>query len=1395
MNGQRTSPFPNSGEMGKRMQALDWAQTPVGPVASWSQSLKSTVRTLLGSRYPMILLWEQELVQIYNDAYINLIGTKHPGALGRSIRQTQAESWDVIGPMIAQVMTTGIPNWVEDQMLAVNRKGYNEEAHFSLSYSAVEDDEGVIRGMLCVCSEVTIQVLGERRLRLQRDLTAQAGETRSVEATCTDILAAIAEYPLDVPFALIYLREPDDQTLRLCGSVRVDANEEIAPITVLKETSADLWSFTKVMAGETAIVEGIDRYVSIPGGPWGERVHQAIALPIPSSNVSAPLGVLIAGISPNCALDESYQSFYQLLAGQVSVSIRNAQAYEEERRRAEMLAEIDRAKTVFFSNVSHEFRTPLTLMLNPLEDVLSSGNLPTAEREQITVAHRNSLRLLKLVNTLLDFSRIEADRIQAVYEPIDLATLTADLASVFRSAIEKAGLQLVVDCPPLIEPVYVDRDMWEKIVLNLLSNAFKFTFEGEISVSLHPVADAVELVVQDTGTGIPTRELPHLFERFHRVAGAQGRSYEGSGIGLSLVQELVNLHGGTVAVSSVLDEGSTFVVRLPMGFTHLPPECIQAPRTQTSTASGAISYIEEALGWVAQTREDSSSSGEALPHRSSARILLADDNADMRHYLQRLLSQHYDVEAVADGQAALEAIRTQVPDLVLTDVMMPRLDGFGLLRELRADPQTRGIPILLLSARAGEEAAVEGLAAGADDYLVKPFSARELLARVATNLELGRSRQATARRRIDSILESITDGFIAIDRQWRYVYANQEAEVLLQKSRSELLGHVMWEVFPDLVGSPFEVGLRQASEQQITVELDEFYPPLNTWFELRIYPSTEGLSVYFHNISERKQAEAALRESEAKFRTIADTMPQIVWSTTTDGYHDYFNQRWYDYTGMPRTHDQGWNWKDYLHPDDYDRAVEVWQHSLKTGEPYEVEYRFRRAEDGIYRWFIGRALPIHDHHGNIIRWFGTCTDIDDQRQLLEQREQLLERERAARTESERVSRMKDEFLATLSHELRTPLNAILGWSQLLRKGGLKPEMVEQGMNTIDRNVRMQAQLIEDLLDMNRIISGKIRLDVQRVDLVSVIEAALETVRLAAEAKEIRLQKVLDPLAGVVSGDPARLQQIVWNLLSNAIKFTPKAGRVLVILERVRWSLREPPKASHVEISVIDTGQGIESEFLPYVFERFRQADGSTTRRHGGLGLGLSIVRSLTELHGGTVRAESAGAGLGATFVVALPLVAVHAKTVEPEELTREIGDNGSADPDPPKLSGVNVLIVDDEPDARELIKVILEQAQASVITAGSTVQALELLESNKPDVLVSDIGMPEEDGYQFIRLVRALPPAQGGKIPAVALTAYARQEDRKLALLSGYQMHITKPVEPSELIAVISSLTSLMERR
>ncbi|MDM9385568.1 ATP-binding protein [Chlorogloeopsis sp. ULAP01] len=468
--------------------------------------------------------------------------------------------------------------------------------------------------------------------------------------------------------------------------------------------------------------------------------------------------------------------------------IREQAAREEERQRAESLAELDRAKTLFFSNVSHEFRTPLTLILAPLQDALSDSVnlLPQEQRERLELAHRNSLRLLKLVNTLLDFSRIEAGRIEALYKPTDLAMFTAELASVFRSAIEQAGLRLVVDCPPMSEPVYVDQEMWEKIVLNLLSNAFKFTFEGEIAVRLHLADDHhVTLQVEDTGTGIKPSELPHLFERFYQVRGTKARTYEGSGIGLALVQELIKLHGGTVDVSSTVGQGSCFTVTIPLGTAHLPSERIQATRTLTSTASGAAPYVQEAQRWLPEegTRDKetrgitntqspvpNSQSRQSTqrgkpPHVAGSpipRILIVDDNADMRDYLMRILSEYVEVEAVADGAVALAIVTERVPDLVLSDVMMPQMDGFGLLKALRADARTKEIPIILLSARAGEESVIEGLQAGADDYLIKPFSAQELITRVNTHLQMGQLRsealhqERTTSRMKDKLLAEVS---------------------------------------------------------------------------------------------------------------------------------------------------------------------------------------------------------------------------------------------------------------------------------------------------------------------------------------------------------------------------------------------------------------------------------------------------------------------------------------------------------------------------------------------------------------------------------------------------------------------------------------------------------------
>lgn len=753
--GGRDRVFPGQSEMAARMRALDWSRTPVGPVETWPQNLRSTVKTLLVSRYPMVLTWGPEFTQFYNDAYSELIGDRHPAALGNDIRITLAEGWDVLGPMIDEVMRSGVANWTPALPLLLVRSGYREEAYFSVSHAPAEDDDGRIVGMLAVCSEVTRQVLGERRTRLLRDLALKAGETLNLEQTCRDIAAAVAEHPLDVPFALLYLRDPDGGTLTLRGIVGLSEDGAASPRSIDLAPGAErVWSLPEGAGVErAAVVEDVERRVRLTGGLWNDPVTTALVMPVGATGQLAAQGMLVAAVSPNRALDEGYRSFYELLAGQVSVAVRNASAYEEERRRAEELAELDRAKTTFFSNVSHEFRTPLTLMLGPLEDVLASrgGALPREVRAELEVVHRNALRLLRLVNTLLDFSRIEAGRLQATYEPTDLAVLTAELASTFRSAVERAGLRLVVDTPPLPEPVHVDREMWEKVVLNLLSNALKHTFHGEIAVRLRVAERGVELEVRDTGTGIPADQLPHVFERFHRVQGARSRTHEGTGIGLALVQELVRLHGGEVRVESEVDAGSRFVVTIPLGMAHLPAGWAGASSAPPSTAASARPFVEESLRWLPAGPEAggeaaAADDGEGATVPRGARILLADDNADMRGYLARLLGEHFQVDAVADGTAALARTREWVPDLVLSDVMMPGLDGFALLRELRADPRTRAVPVILLSARAGEEATLEGLDAGADDYLVKPFSARELLTRVMTHLRMARIRQGAEER-------------------------------------------------------------------------------------------------------------------------------------------------------------------------------------------------------------------------------------------------------------------------------------------------------------------------------------------------------------------------------------------------------------------------------------------------------------------------------------------------------------------------------------------------------------------------------------------------------------------------------------------------------------------------
>jgi len=764
------------GEMGALMRSQDWSQSSLGPIETWSQSLKTGIRIILGSRYPMFIWWGQELLNFYNDAYIPVLGKRHPAALGQSARDVWAELWHAVGPLADDVMNHGNPSWNEEFLEIMERNGYPEETYFTFSYSPIGTDDGGVGGVFCACTEETRRVLDDRRLRTLRELDAETANAKTVDEACQISASVLANNPRDIPFALIYLLDGDRQQAQLVGTTNLAVPSPASPSVIefsRAAEAADCWSLNSVLAtGQSQIIENlVARFGSLPGGAWDRSPNTALVLPLTRPGQEM-LGFLIVGISPFRPLDDDYQGFFDLVARQVTAAIANAPAYEEDRKRAEALAELDRAKTTFFNNVSHEFRTPLTLMLGPLEDALADRDDPLAphQRERLEAIHRNGLRLLKLVKTLLDFSCLESDRTSAVYEPTDLATFTVELASVFRAAIEKANLRLVVDCPPLAESIYVDRQMWEKIVFNLLSNAFKFTFTGEITVRLYQVGDSVELAVQDTGIGIPAAENGRLFERFYRVKGAQGRTFEGSGIGLSLVQELVKLHGGTVQVSSVEGEGSCFRVLIPTGCAHLPAQQIGATRTITSTAIGAAPYVEEALQWLTEKHGtvEVPKNGEgrkiafspAYPHTplsSSTRILLVDDNADMREYVKRLLSERWQVETAANGAIALNLIQQQLPDLVLSDVMMPEVDGFQLLNALRADPVTKSIPIILLSARAGGAATIEGLEAGADDYLIKPFSARELIARVGTQLQMSRLRQEQSANRFkDEFLMTVT---------------------------------------------------------------------------------------------------------------------------------------------------------------------------------------------------------------------------------------------------------------------------------------------------------------------------------------------------------------------------------------------------------------------------------------------------------------------------------------------------------------------------------------------------------------------------------------------------------------------------------------------------------------
>ena len=783
--------------MGALARATDWSTTSVGAVAQWPQSLRTAVSIALESKFPMLICWGRDYVQFYNDPFRPILGaSKHP-AFGKSARDTFAEAWHIVGPLFDQVIEGNAVGF-EDMLVPLDRYGFLEECYFTYSYSPIKDESSGVGGLLVTCTETTSRVVAERRLRTLRELASQAALVQQERDAWSGAARLLAASRLDLPFYLLYSLDETGRTATL-----VEASSPVGAAAVISAGEREsVWPLFKAVSAPVLIEDVRARFGDHPGPAWPEPIERAIVLPLMRPGLSQPYGFVIAALSPRLPLDNPYQDFLSLMADQIATAIGRARAYDEERRRADALIELDRQKTAFFSNVSHEFRTPLTLMLGPIEAALQRSPRALGE-DEINLIYRNSTRLLRLVNTLLDFSRLEAGRTQVVFQPTDLAVFTRDLASTFHSLMSSAGLRFVIECPPLSGPVAVDRGMWEKIVLNLLSNAFKFTLAGSIRVRLRESADLVELVVQDTGSGIPEDELPRIFDRFHRVAATPSRTFEGSGIGLSLVRELVRLHDGDVAVDSVFGEGTTFTVTIPLRRGVAATEETGTLRA----AAAAAPYIEEARRWdgALATTQPLGPAPQAPPNpQASGRrplVLVVDDNADMRDYLARLLGESWQVQVAANGREAIEHIASRRPDLIVTDVMMPELDGVELLRRIRAGNATRLIPVILLSARSGEESRIEGLAAGADDYVVKPFSANELVARVRTHLELSllRHEASMQHERLRALID-MAPAAIAMFRGPDHVFEIANETYLQLVGRGvEIIGRPGREALPELV--------------------------------------------------------------------------------------------------------------------------------------------------------------------------------------------------------------------------------------------------------------------------------------------------------------------------------------------------------------------------------------------------------------------------------------------------------------------------------------------------------------------------------------------------------------------------------------------------------------------
>jgi PAS domain S-box-containing protein len=984
---------------------------------------------------------------------------------------------------------------------------------------------------------------------------------------------------------------------------------------------------------------------NLPKGAWDVAPRHILDVPIKAANKQFPLAVLTIGLNPYRKFDNAYKNFIQLIADQISLGVNNTIAYEAERKRAKALEELDKAKTLFFTNISHEFRTPLMLILGPLEELLSQSalTLGDAEKQRITVTHRNALRLLKLVNALLDFSRIESGRHLANFVQTDIAAYTKNLAANFRSVIEKADLRFDVRADEGVPFVYLDKQMWEKIVFNLLSNAFKYTLAGTITLSLKAENDAVILCVEDTGVGIPKAELPRIFERFHRVENAVGRTYEGTGIGLSLVKELVHQHQGTIEVQSVEGKGSTFIVSLPVGKAHLPYTQIFEKDPQHDIAGSNV-YLQEAETFMATMDKHypdvaPETASSALDERDL--VMIVDDNADMRQHIESLIATKYRTVTATNGLDALKKIAEQRPILVLSDIMMPEVDGIELLRRLKSKQDTAHIPVVLITARAGEESKIEGYEIGADDYLVKPFSANEMLARIKAQIKIYNARKRIEKRLEGFLMQMPAAVMLVEGPDFRFVMANTMFQKTFDRSWPQLQGTKLGDAFPELEKQGVLDLYKQVYESGVPYVQHEM--PLSwlhggktksAYFDIVIYPVMDGsnkvseLMVHAVDISKQVLARKEIEASEEKFRTLTETLPQLVWMTTADGKLAFSSQRWLEYAGVFPSDSETWN--GIVHPEDLPNIVEQWDNSRKSGETYRVEARLRSG-DGQYRWHFGQGEPIKDEAGEIINWIGAFTDIHDQRLFTEQLEQNVEQRTQALI---KANKELESFNYIAGHDLQEPLRKIQTFIHMIRKSNFEENASELYYQKINSSAQRMSDLIQSVLSYSRL--AKTGDDHSQVDLNKILKDIEVDFELMIAEKNARITAQDLP---TIAGNKFQLNQLFSNLISNSLKFSTVEPEINITSAIVNGNDVMAPTAvspggQFHKLTFSDNGIGFEQEFSEKIFSLFQRLHGKN--EYSGTGIGLSIVKKIVEQHNGYIAAESSP-GQGAMFNIWLPV--------------------------------------------------------------------------------------------------------------------------------------------------------------